>query len=87
MIRSLTGSEEISVKVAAVDVPSVDGQPVIQPVEGDGGETDRESDDDCFMLPNMTAELTNILQLTGGYWNSNALCILMRMPLSNSGHY
>ena len=84
-----TGSEEIS----------VDGQPVI--VEGDGGETlektrshtstvavtDRVSDDDCFMLSNMTVELVNIPQLSGGYLNSNALCILLRIPLFNSGHY
>ena len=82
--RSLTGTEEM---VAAVNVPSVDGEPVIQPVEGDGGETNRESDDDWVMLPNMTAEFTTILQLSGGYLNCNALCILMCMPLSNSGHY
>ena len=81
--RSLTGTEEM---VATVNVPSVDGEPVIQPVEGDGGETNRESDDDC-MLPNMTAEFTTMLQLSGGYLNCNALCILMCMPLSNSGHY
>ena len=82
--RSLTGTEEM---VATVNVPSVDGEPVIQPVEGDGGETNRESDDDCFMLTNMTAELANIPQLSGGYLNSNALCILLRIPLFNSGHY
>ena len=76
--RSLTGYEEM---VAAVNVPSVDGEPVILPVEGDGGETNRESDDDCFMPPNMTAELADILQLSGGYLNSNALCILLRIPL------
>ena len=73
----------------------------VNPVEGDGGETlektrshtstvavtDRVSDDDCFMLSNMTVELVNIPQLSGGYLNSNALCILLRIPLFNSGHY
>ena len=90
-----TGSEEISVKVVpAVDVPAVDGQSV----EGGGGETietssltstvaQTECDGDCFMLPNLTDEFTNILQFSGGYLDTNALCVLMGMPLSNSGHY
>ena len=70
-------------------------------IKGDGGDTlektrshtstvavtDRVSDDDCFMLTNMTAELANIPQLSGGYLNNNALCILLHIPLFNSGHY
>ena len=91
---ALEATEEISVMVPAVDVPAVDGQSV----EGSGGETiERRSltstatvsdcDGDFFKLPNMTAELTPSLQLSGGYLNCNALCILLGLPLSNSGHY
>ena len=80
--------------VPAVDVPAVDGQSV----EDGGGETIEtssltstvaqiECDGNFCKLPNMTAEFTTILQLSGGYLNCNALCILMCMPLSNSGHY
>jgi len=92
-----TGSEEISVKVPAVDVRIIDGNQV----EGDGlktlettmsltstfSDTMADCDGDFFKLPSMTAELRLLPQLSGGYMNNNATCILLGLPLSNSGHY
>ena len=82
-------------KVPAVDVRVIDGHPV----EGDGGKTLETTmsltstvtitdyDGDFFKLPSMTAELTPMPQRFGGYMNDNAMCILLGMSLSNSGHY
>ena len=90
-----TGSEEISVKVLDVDIRVVDGHQV----ECDGGKTlertmSRTStvtmpdcDGDFFKLPSETAELKPMPQLIGGYMNNNATCILLGLPLSDSGHY
>ena len=90
-----TGSEEISVKVPAVDVRIIDGNQV----EGDGVKTLEttmsltstvtmaDCDGDFFKLPSITAELRLLPQLSGGYMNNNATCILLGLPLSSSGHY
>jgi hypothetical protein len=85
------------VKVPAVDVRVIDGHPV----EGKGGKTLEttmsltstvpttmtDCDGDFFKLPSMTAELTPMPQRFGGYMNDNAMCILLSLPLSDSGHY
>jgi hypothetical protein len=83
------------VKVPAVDVRIIDGNQV----EGDGVKTLEttmsltstvtmaDCDGDFFKLPSITAELRLLPQLSGGYMNNNATCILLGLPLSSSGHY